>query len=172
MRYSRIVRPYVALLAGALGSVPAPGVAQAPPAEEASCFAQPRAARDTVTPTPREARGRATADSARAGGAADVVLLASVSAREVRFQSQPRISVRLCGGLDSVRVVERRNLPERIVPGVTYRDVYVAVEILGHVYADCLRAELAGGSRTSPCAAASVRTMRGDTARVAPRRPP
>jgi hypothetical protein len=171
MRYSRAVRPYVALLAGALGLAPAPAVAQAPPAEEPSCFAQPRAARDTVTRSRPGAEGRATEDSARVGGAADVVLLASVSAREVRFQSQPRISVRLCGGLDSVRVVERRNLPQRIVPGVTYRDVYVAVEILGHVYADCLRAELAGGGRASPCAAASVRTTRGDTARAEPRRP-
>jgi hypothetical protein len=172
MGYSRIVRPYIALLASALALVPTAAPAQGSPAEVPSCFAQLRAERDTVTRARPRAGGRVTEDSARAAGGADVVLMASVSAREVRFQSQPRISVRLCGGLDSVRVVERRNLPERIVPGVTYRDVYVAVEILGHVYADCLRAELAGEGRTSPCAAASVRTMRGDTARAAPRRPP
>ena len=74
------------------------------------------------------------------------------------------MSVRLCGGFDSVRVVERRNLPERVVPGVTYRDVPVAVEILGHIYADCLREGLASG-RSAPCPRAA------DSVRTAPRRP-
>jgi hypothetical protein len=125
------------------------------------CFAQPRMRSDSAARTP------AVADSGRLPDrrGADVILLASVSAREVRFQSQPRISVRLCGGFDSVRVVERRNLPQRVVPGVTYRDVYVAVEILGHIYADCLRERIAG-DRTSACPSAA------DSSRAAPRRPP
>ena len=147
------------VLAGALiGPVALP--AQQP--SDSGCFAQPRARADTTRRAP------STADSVRGSDrrtGADVVLLASVSAREVRFQSQPEISVRLCGGFDSVRVVERRNLPERIVPGVTYRDVYIAVEILGHVYADCLRERLAA-ERSGACPGGA------DSSRAAPRRAP
>jgi hypothetical protein len=40
-------------------------------------------------------------------------------------------------------VLERRNLPERVQPGVTYRDVYVSVQILGALNAACIAA-LAG----------------------------
>lgn len=139
----------------------APGELSAQAASNTDCFSQPRVRSDSAS------RTRSTADSGRLADrrGADVVLLASVSAREVRFQSQPQISVRLCGGFDSVRVVERRNLPERVVPGVTYRDVYVSVEVLGHIYADCLRERLAG-QRSNACPSDA------DTARVAPRRPP
>ena len=147
----------VALVASALFA-PAELLAQS--ASTADCFAQPRARGDSTT------RARSAADSGRFADrrGADVILLASVSAREVRFQSQPQISVRLCGGFDSVRVVERRNLPERVAPGVTYRDVYIAVEILGHIYADCLRERLAG-ERSNACPSGA------DTTRAAPRRP-
>lgn len=72
----------------------------------------------------------------------DIAIIASASAREIRFARTPEIRVRLCGGLDSVRVIERRNLPERIVAGQTYRDVYIAVEILGRVDAACLARRL------------------------------
>jgi hypothetical protein len=160
MRFTSMRVIAIALVASALIHGAA-GAQQA--ADTADCFAQPRVRPDSAAPG--AARG-VRADTARGGAArgADVILIASVSARELRFQSQPRISVRLCGGLDSVRVVERRNLPERVVPGVTYRDVYVAVEILGHVYADCLRESLAGG-RASGCPTAT------DTTRATPRRP-
>ena len=73
---------------------------------------------------------------------AAVMLFAAASAREVTFAKQPEIRVRLCGGLDSVRVVERRNLPSPVVTGHTYRDVYVAVEIFGRINADCIVAAL------------------------------
>jgi hypothetical protein len=74
-----------------------------------------------------------------------IVLRADVSAREVRFAKQPEIRVTLVGGtLDSVRVLERRNLPERIVPGATYRDVYIAVEVIGKLHAECLAQMLTG----------------------------
>jgi hypothetical protein len=141
-------------------SLLAAGRLSAQASSNVDCFRQPRVRGDSA------ARGPLSADSTRSADprGADVILLASVSAREVRFQSQPRISVRLCGGFDSVRVVERRNLPERVVPGVTYRDVYVAVEILGHIYADCLRERLAG-DRSSPCPSSA------DSGRAAPRRP-
>ena len=97
-------------------------------------------------------------------GKVAVMLLASASAREVRFARQPEIRVRLCGGLDSVHVVERRNLPEPVVVGQTYRDVYVAVEILGRVDAACLTRRLGlagdslamGGAREPACASISI----------------
>jgi hypothetical protein len=77
-----------------------------------------------------------------------------VSAREVRFAKQPSIRVILVNGaVDSIRVIERRNLPEPVVPGQTYRDVYIAVEILGHLNAACL----------------SARITRSDVAACAPR---
>jgi hypothetical protein len=57
--------------------------------------------------------------------------------------------VRLCGGLDSVHVVERRNLPDPVVAGHTYRDVYVAVEIFGRLNADCIVAALTSTPRDS-----------------------
>ena len=78
-----------------------------------------------------------------------IVLRADVSAREVRFTRQPEIRVTLVGGtLDSVRVLERRNLPERVVPGTTYRDVYIAVEVIGKLHAECLADRLSAvGSR-------------------------
>lgn len=158
-RMRLITAGQVALLVSA-AFAPVALSAQAP--SDTGCFAQPRVRGDSA------ARGPIATDTSRAherGRGADVILLASVSAREVRFQSQPQISVRLCGGFDSVRVVERRNLPERVVPGVTYRDVYVAVEILGHIYADCLRERLRG-ERSSACPSST------DSSRAAPGRPP
>jgi len=103
-----------------------------------------------------------------------IVLYASASAREVRFAAQPRIAVRLCGAVtDSVHVLERRNLPERVQPGTTYRDVYIAVEIIGHLDAQCL-AHRIGVAPAQPadakgmCASAGIR----DTAGATPVRPP
>jgi hypothetical protein len=92
----------------------------------------------------------------------DIILRAAVSAREVRFASQPRVSVRLCGGtLDSVRVLERRNLPTPVVAGTTYRDVYVAIEILGHLTGSCIANTVTGGRAaprdSGPCAALGLR---------------
>lgn len=85
------------------------------------------------------------AQSDSAARAPTIVLRADVSAREVRFTKQPEIRVTLVGGtLDSVRVIERRNLPERVVPGTTYRDVYIAVEVIGKLHAECLSAALTG----------------------------
>ena len=77
------------------------------------------------------------------------MLLAAASAREVTFAKQPEIRVRLCGGFDSLRVVERRNLPTPVVAGRTYRDVYVAVEIFGRLNADCIVAAMTAAARDS-----------------------
>ena len=95
-----------------------------------------------------------------ARGAPAIVLRADVTARAVRFEQQPEIRVTLVGGtLDSVRILERRNLPERVQPGVTYRDVYIAVEIVGRLHAECLAAAITGRDVPS-CArgAGQVRT--------------
>ena len=100
-----------------------------------------------------------------------IILRASASAREVRFALQPRLEVVLCGGvLDSVRVLERRNLPDPVQPGVTYRDVFIAVEILGHLNAECLVSRITGrpGQRTDVCGSLQLR----DTAGAAGRRMP
>lgn len=128
-------------------------------------------AADTVAPCSglAEAGSGGASDSARARPAApsdtgaprrvDVRLLASVSAREIRFAAQPRVVIRMCGGvLDSVHVLERRNLPSPVVAGTTYRNVYVAIEILGHLTSRCLVQSLGGADSTarSVCAAAGV----------------
>ena len=102
----------------------------------------------------RDTSARARADTAgfRVGGArtgpADVLLLVGVHADEVRFASQPRVRVRLCWGGDTVRVVQRDNLPSPVVPGTTYRNVYIAVELLGRINADCLAEKIGVGSGT------------------------
>jgi hypothetical protein len=95
----------------------------------------------------------AGADSSRAAGTtgdaagADVVIRASVQIDELRFNAQPnaRLAVPGCAPGEGLRVVERRNLPSQVQPGVTYRDVYVAVEIVGRLNAACIAA-LAGDS--------------------------
>lgn len=90
---------------------------------------------------------------------AAIVIQAEVSAREVRFASQPTIKVTLAyGTVDSVRVIERHNLPDPVQPGVTYRDVRVAVEILGHINAQCLSARIT--RQTLPAVCTSSDTTR------------
>jgi len=110
----------------------------------------------------------AAADSASTGSVA-VRILAAASAREVRFNAQPRIHVQLCGALDSIHIVDRRNLPTPVVVGTTYRNVYVAVEIFGRVHADCIARRIAGNdtSRTASldCASLDLKTT------AAPRSP-
>jgi hypothetical protein len=90
-------------------------------------------------------------------GAADIVLLVGVHADEVRFAKQPNVRVRLCWGGDTVRVVQRDNLPSPVVAGTTYRNVYVAVELVGRVNAECLSNILGvgNGSRANPPAGAN-----------------
>jgi hypothetical protein len=101
-----------------------------------------------------------------------IVIYAAASAREVRFAAQPQITVRLCGALtDSVRVIERRNLPDPVQPGTTYRDVYIAVEIIGRLNAECLARRITGQptAQNDVCAAAGVRDS---ISAARPRRPP
>jgi hypothetical protein len=93
-------------------------------------------------PAPDSARPRSDTVAAGIGGArtgaADILLLASVQANEVRFATQPRVRVRLCWAGDTLTVVRRDNLPTPVVAGTTYRNVFVAVELLGRLNAECL----------------------------------
>jgi hypothetical protein len=99
--------------------------------------------RDTTT-RPRPVSAAFGVGGARTG-AADVMLLVGVHANEVRFGSQPHLRVRLCWGGDTLRVVQRDNLPSPIVPGTTYRNVYIAVELIGRVNAECLAERIGVG---------------------------
>ncbi len=94
-------------------------------------------------------------------GAADIVLLVGVHADEVRFAKQPNVRVRLCWGGDTVRVVQRENLPSPVVAGTTYRNVYVAVELVGRVNAECLSNMLGVGSQSARSSAGSCAFLGG-----------
>src|SRR4051812_13998175 len=98
------------------------------------------AAQRTTVDTTAAARATSKADTGRVA----VRIFAEASAREIHFAKQPELHVRLAGGLDSIHVLERRNLPSPIAVGRTYRDVYVAVEIFGRVDADCITRQLLG----------------------------
>jgi hypothetical protein len=58
---------------------------------------------------------------------ADIELLATVRADELRFDHPPETEVRFFGepGHESASGSDRTNLPEKVEPGVTYRDVRV-----------------------------------------------
>lgn len=93
-----------------------------------------------------------------------VVIFAEASAKEVRFEKQPELHVRLMGGLDSIHVLERRNLPSPVVAGTTYRDVYVAVQIFGRLNAECISNTLTGNKPKLDCASLELRgTTRAPT---------
>jgi hypothetical protein len=94
-------------------------------------------------------------------------ILASVTADEVRFVGSPKICVRLTGDaqLDSVRVLARRNLASPVVSNTTYRNVYVAVEILGRLNAECIASRITGtaadSTATARCASLGVQGSAG-----------
>ena len=92
-------------------------------------------------------------------GEPDIILTAAVQANEVRFASQPRVRVRLCWGGDTLRVVQRENIPSPVVAGTTYRNVFVAVELLGRLNAECLVDRIS--STRAPAARAAADTARG-----------
>ena len=140
----------------------------------------------TSSPQGRPDTTARIADTPSAGaerGAADIILFASIEARSLRFNSQPNAQVRFCWGDgrgDTLRVIERRNLPSPIVSGVTYRDVYVAVQLRAHLNPECLLRGRATSDTTGPatlppsvvaaCAAMSLRApVRPDSQ---PRSPP
>jgi hypothetical protein len=97
---------------------------------------------DSVRNSDNAARPRSETASFGVGrarnGAADIILRVGIHADEVRFAKQPNVRVRLCWGGDTLRVVQRQNLPSPIVAGTTYRNVYVAVELVGRLNGECL----------------------------------
>ena len=117
------------------------------PAATATPATDTSAQRDTSAAR-RSTAARGDTASASIGGATtgdpDIILRAAVQANEVRFAAQPRVRVRLCWGGDTLRVVQRENLPSPVVAGTTYRNVYVAVELLGRLNAECLVDRISG----------------------------
>lgn len=107
-----------------------------------------------------DAQTPATRDSATSRQQVAVVIFAEASAKEVSFKSQPQLHVRLSGGLDSVHVLDRRNLPSPVVSGTTYRDVHIAVELFGRVNAECIARTLTQGARED-CASLELRGTSG-----------
>src|SRR2546423_9845343 len=99
---------------------------------------------ELTDPARRDTTTRSRADTVGFGvggakaGPADIMLLVGVHADQVRFGLQPHVRVRLCWGGDTLRVVQRDNLPSPVVAGTTYRNVYIAVELIGRINAECL----------------------------------
>jgi hypothetical protein len=58
---------------------------------------------------------------------ADIELLATVQADKLRFDERPQTEIRFFGepGHESASGSDRTNLPDRVEPGITYRDVRV-----------------------------------------------
>jgi hypothetical protein len=127
-------------------------------------------ARDRDTTTRSQLDSASFGFGGERGGAPDIILRVGIHADEVRFAKQPNVRVRLCWGGDTLRVVQRENLPSPIVAGTTYRNVYVAVELVGRLNAECLAGVLGVGnssqtgsarpsnSVSSPAAANSANT--------------
>jgi hypothetical protein len=114
----------------------------------------------TSASRPDSATNRTRTDSASFGiggartGAADIILWVGVHADEVRFAKQPNVRVRLCWGGDTLRVVQRDNIPSPVVAGTTYRNVFVAVELIGRINAECLADRIGVGAGAQRAGAA------------------
>ncbi|HEX4683265.1 MAG TPA: hypothetical protein VH277_11165 [Gemmatimonadaceae bacterium] len=118
-------------------------------AAHAHASAQAVVGDSTVCPAPARPAAATRSSSTASNAPVDVVIYAAATASEVRFATQPDLRVRLCGGLDSIHVIERRNLPSPVVVGTTYRDVYVAVQIFGRLNAECITRTLTGRAPTA-----------------------
>ena len=132
-----------------------------------------------IGPTDSARRARDTSAAVRSdtasfgvGGArkgpGDVILLVGIHADEVRFAKQPHVRVRLCWGGDTLRVVQRDNLPSPIVPGTTYRNVYIAVELVGRLNAECLADKLGVGNPSPRNAGSNSAAVAGTTGAATP----
>jgi len=163
-------KTYLALMCGALLVAADPGaaVAQLLTADnnQSTCAAllSESASGTRIGPTDsttrRDTTVRPRADSASFGiggaraGNPTVYLFVGVHADEVRFAKQPNVRVRLCWGGDTLRVVQRENIPSPVVAGTTYRNVYVAVELIGRLTGQCLSDAIGVGARQTQRAAA------------------
>jgi hypothetical protein len=124
----------------------------------------------TDTTALRNATPSARSDSASFGiggartGNPTVHLLVGVQADQVTFAKQPNVRVRLCWGGDTLRVVQRTNLPSPVVAGTTYRNVYVAVELIGRLNGQCLSNAIGVGNPQSQQRAGAVSTSAANCA--------
>ena len=74
---------------------------------------------------------RESRDAVGGAGNPDIDFSFSVKARELRFEEEPQTEVRFWGHPEhnSESLNERKNLPEKVQQGVTYRDVRVRSHI-------------------------------------------
>jgi hypothetical protein len=124
------------------------------------------ARRDTTT-GPRADSASFGIGGAR-GGNPTVHLLVGVQAHQVTFARQPNVRVRLCWGGDTLRVIQRTNLPSPVVAGTTYRNVYVAVELIGRLNGECLSNAIGVGTAQSQGMQAAQPAARSQAAAGAP----
>jgi hypothetical protein len=77
----------------------------------------------------------ATSEIGRSRGEPDVLFEGSASAEKLRHLEMPRTRVRIVGstGVEEESQTERRNLPEPIEPGKTYRGVRVHRWVAGRL---------------------------------------
>src|SRR5688572_12920212 len=104
-------------------------------------------------------RAALRSDSAAVAGLKpDIVIGWSVSARELRFESQPRISVSFkgCPGLDSLVITRRENLPKPVQPGVTYSNILISGELRSYLTSRC---SAAAGVRPVPLDSLRLRSL-------------
>ncbi len=96
------------------------------PSEQKSYEEKSTSQRQYENPAIQEAQ-----DAAGGVGAPDIEFSANVKARELRFEEVPETEVRFWGHPErrSMSVNERKNLPEEVQQGVTYRDVSVRLHI-------------------------------------------
>ena len=65
----------------------------------------------------------------------DIEVVATVKSKRLRFGAPPEAEVTVHGspGVESSVGTERRNLPDEVEPGVTYRDSWVRLRIAGRL---------------------------------------
>jgi hypothetical protein len=98
---------------------------------------------------------------------ADIEFVASVQADELRFDEPPETDVRFFGepGHESASGSDRTNLPEKVEPGVTYRNVRVDYRLASRLTLPTSRVrEQARGARAND----GPRRMRKRSSRGAP----
>lgn len=76
----------------------------------------------------------AAAAPAQPSSLPDVAILATVHARELRFDEKPEVRVEVWGSVNgrpaaTVSTSDRTNLPDEVQPHVTYRDIGILLTI-------------------------------------------
>ena len=109
----------------------APHASNSPSAQK-SCEEKSTSQRQYKDPTTHEAQ-----DATGGVETPDIEFSANVKARELRFEEVPETEVRFWGHPErnSVSVNERKNLPEEVQQGVTYRNVRVRSRIASELVA-------------------------------------